>query len=80
MNKYYFSFGSSGQIYQGGWVEIHADNLAEAQRKFIERFGDKAYKYSGILNYSWDYTEEDFKKTIMFTGDNYGSRCHEVIL
>lgn len=78
-NKYYFTFGSSGQIYDGGWVEIYADSLREAQQKFIARYGDKAYKHPGILNYSWGYTEEQFRKTIMFIGDNFGSKCHEVI-
>ncbi|MGI6751109.1 MAG: hypothetical protein ACOX4U_00590 [Anaerovoracaceae bacterium] len=80
MNKYYFTFGSSGQIYDGGWVEIHADSLREAQEKFIERYGEKAYKHPKCLNYSWDYTEEEFKRTIMYEdGKNYGVGCHEVI-
>lgn len=81
MNKYYFTFGSSGQVFEGGWVEIHADSLNEAQEKFVERYGDRAWKlpWEKILNYAFHYTEEQFRETIMFTGDNFGSKCHEVI-
>lgn len=80
MKKYYFTFGGGGQVYRGGWVEIHADSLLEAQRKFVDHFGDRAYKSKGVLNYSWNYTEESFKKTIMYEdNNNLGAGCHEII-
>jgi hypothetical protein len=73
MQKYYFTFGSSGQIYDGGWVEIHATNIADAQRKFIEHYGDKARNDSnGLLRYCDSYPEESFKATSMYErGSNW---------
>ena len=78
-HKYYFTFGSSGQIYEGGWVEIHADSLLDAQRKFIDRFGNDAWAAPGVLNYAFHYSEEEFRETIMGRWNNYGKNCHEVI-
>lgn len=81
-HKYYFTFGSSGQIYNGGWVEIHAATAREAQEKFISHFGKRAWKFpeEHILNYSFLYTENEFKDTVMYQdNDNLGAGCHEII-
>ena len=83
-NKYYFTFGSSGQVYQDGWVEIHADSLREAQDKFIDHFGERAWHYEGVLNYAFSYTQEEYDKDMMsdysmFRNGNGGVYCHEVI-
>lgn len=79
MHKYYFTFGSSGQIFRGGWVEIHAIDVADAQRKFIDYYGDKARAKNGLLRYCDYYSEEAFKATVMYEHGNFGERCHEVI-
>ncbi|HHV63850.1 MAG TPA: hypothetical protein GXX46_02050 [Peptococcaceae bacterium] len=83
MKTYYFTFGQSGQPYKGGWVEIKANSCAEAQQKFIDHFGAKAYSRPGILNYAWHYPEEYFKDPLiggdMYEKGNFGAFCHEVI-
>lgn len=76
---YYFTFGFCGQVFQGGWVRIRADTLEEAQRKFIERYGDKAWKSEGVLNYAFDYPEDRFKFTRMAKEGNRGNFEHEYI-
>lgn len=82
-NYFYFTFGSSGQVYQGGWVKIKAETIQEAQEKFRRHFGVRAWKdqdpWCGILSYAFHYTQEDFDTMEMFQTDNMGSRCHEVI-
>lgn len=58
MKRYYFTFGNEGQLYQGGWVEIAAGSLVEAQDKFINHYGkEKAFK-GQFLNYAFNYNEE----------------------
>ena len=74
MNKYYFTFGTEGQLKKGGYILIYANSIKEAQEKFIKRYGDRAWKGENILNYAFHYTEEEFKKTDM----QYGW-CHECI-
>jgi len=76
---YYFTFGSCDQLFDGGWVRIQADTLAEAQQKFIDHYGDKAWKSKGVLNYAFDYPEERFKFTRMAREGNYGKFEHEYI-
>lgn len=77
--RYYFTFGSSGQIHECGWIEIIADTLNEAQDKFIDHYGkDQAYIGSS-LRYSFAYTEEAFEKSGMKENGNLGKYCHEVI-
>jgi len=76
---YYFTFGSCGQLFEGGWVRIQADNLEEAQQKFINRYGDKAWKVAGTLNYAFTYSEEHFQSTMMASRGNFGKFEHEFI-
>ncbi|MDY0235094.1 MAG: hypothetical protein RBR71_03660 [Gudongella sp.] len=73
-NYIYFTFGSRGQVFGGGYIKIKADLVVEAQEKFIKRYGAKAWKHEGILSYAFHYTEKDFMQTDM----QYGV-CHEVI-
>ena len=73
-NSYYFTFGTDGQVFRGGYIQINADSVKEAQEKFIKRYGDRAWKYKGILAYAFHYTKEEFMKTSM----QYGV-CHGVI-
>jgi len=77
-NYYYFTFGSEGQLFKGGWVKIKAQGLYEAQQKFIKHFGNKARK-GQFLNYSFDYTEEKFQASGMQEEGNIGAYCHEII-
>ena len=68
MKRYYFTFGSEGAE-SGGWLVIEADNLADAQEKFITFYGPKAYR-DGCLNYCSAYTEDEFKQTSMYKNGN----------
>lgn len=79
MRAYYFTFGSSGQIYEGGWIRILAYNLKEAQRKFKKRYGSEAVDDIGLLRYAGSYTEEEFKKDDMFREGNFGAFLHETL-
>jgi len=78
---YYFTFGSSGQLFQGGWVRINANTLAEAQQKFIDHYGDKAWTWNdrGVPNYAFGYPEDRFQSTRMFREGNFGKFEHEFI-
>ena len=67
---YYFTFGSCGQLFEGGWVRIQADSINEAQQKFIDHYGDKAWKDNGTLNYAFSYSENHFKTTSMASKHN----------
>lgn len=78
---YYFTFGSAGQLFAGGWVRINAATLREAQDKFIARYGKRAWKPGSncVLNYAFDYPEERFAKTTMAEEGNMGRFEHEHI-
>lgn len=80
MNKHYITFGSSGQLYEGGWVEVYADSEPEAREKFARHFGKRAMSDDGLLRYCSIYSEKHFMDTIMYQlGHNCGAGCHEVI-
>lgn len=76
MNRFYFTYGSGGQPFHGGWTEVVAPNMKTACGAF-QAFHPNVYK--DCLNCCCVYTEEDFKKTCMYENGNLGSRCHEVI-
>lgn len=79
MNKtYYFTYGSEGQPFVGGWTEVKAPNMHTACEAFRAIHPDKT---PGLLNCCSVYTEEDFKddRHDMFRTGNFGAYCHEVI-
>ena len=73
----YFTFGSEGQLFEAGYVKIKAETVAEAQKKFIARYGDKAWK-GEYLNYAFPYDQEQFEYYDQFRSGPQ-SVCHEVI-
>ena len=84
LGMYYFTFGSGGRppmLFNGGWVRINADNIHDAQKKFIDHYGDRALRPGSncVLNYAFDYTEEEFEKTGMGITGNRGQLEHEYI-
>ena len=82
MNKYYFTFGSAGQLYIGGWIIIHARDYAEACHKFVAYYDKRSYVTSyksGRLNFSFWYIESDFLSTGMAEKGNAGAFCHNEI-
>ena len=77
VNRYYFTYGTEGQPYIGGWTEIKAPDIHAACAAFRAYHPDKT---EGILNCSSVYTEEAFKSTSMAGPEgNFGFFCHEKI-
>lgn len=60
--KYYFTYGTDGQPFVGGWTEVEAPNVNLACAAFRLAHPDKE---PGILNCSSAYTEENFLKSCM---------------
>lgn len=77
MAKFYFTYGTEGQPFYGGWTEVEAPNIRAASFAFRAFHPDKT---EGLLNCSDVYGEEHFKRTSMYgPGGNFGHRCHETI-
>lgn len=76
MNNYYFTYGTEGQPFYGGWTVVHAESERAACELFRSVHPDKT---PGILNCAAVYTESHFKSTEMFCRGNFGARCHEII-
>ncbi len=77
MAKFYFTYGTEGQPFVGGWTEVEAPNVRIACIAFRAYHPDKT---EGLLNCSSVYTEEQLKSTEMFSTGNFGFRCHETIV
>ena len=72
--KYYFTFGSDGYPYRGGWVTVEAENFKIVIDIFRMLYPDRG---NGLLNCAEYYSEEAFKNTIMYANnDNLGNACH----
>ena len=77
MAKFYFTYGSEGHPYAGGWTEVVADDLNTACAAFRLFHPDKN---PGWLNCCSVYPEEEFNKTTMAgPKGNLHRFCHEVI-
>lgn len=76
MATFYFTYGTEGQPFFGGWTEVDAPNGRAACLAFRAYHPDKT---EGLLNCSSVYDEEQFKQTKMHDSGNFGRRCHEVI-
>ena len=77
MAKFYFTYGSEGQPFFGGWTEVEAPDMHAACCAFRAIHPDKT---EGLLNCCGIYAEEDFKKTCMAgPNGNIHRFCHEKI-
>lgn len=77
MARFYFTYGTDGQPYVGGWTEVEAPDIHAACSAFRAYHPDKD---EGLLNCSSVYTEERFKRTEMAgPNGNFRRFCHEVI-
>lgn len=74
--KFYFTYGTDGQPFVGGWTEVEAPNGHAACAAFRAYHPDQI---EGLLNCCAMYDEEHFKRTEMYRRGNFGLRCHEVI-
>ena len=75
MELFYFTYGTEGQPFSGGWTEIEApdEDTARAVFRLI-------HPKNGFLNCSSVYPEERFKRTKMAgPGGNFGRFCQEKI-
>lgn len=77
MAKFYFTYGSEGHPFVGGWTEVEAQNRDEAVCAFRACHPDG--KTDGFPNCCNIYSEEDFKRTSMYACGNMGHHCHETI-
>lgn len=76
MAKFYFTYGSDGHDYVGGWTEVEAEDYAQACDLFClihHRSKD------GFINCAGIYNEEDFQNTTMYENGNFGKFLHERI-
>lgn len=76
MPKFYFTYGTGGQPFFGGWTEVDAPDIHAACAAFRAYHPDKT---EGLVNCSSIYDEEKFKQTEIYRKSNFGFRCHEVI-
>ena len=76
MAKFYFTYGTGGQPFVGGWTEVEAPDFHTACAVFRVYHPDEV---GGILNCSSVYGEARFKKTEMYRSGNFDRRCHEII-
>lgn len=76
--KFYFTYGTGGQPFYGGWTEVEAPAATAACAAFRAFHPDKT---KGLLNCSSFYTEEEFRRTNMAGSEgNFGHFCHERII
>lgn len=77
MDSYYFTFGTDERYpYQGGYVEIEAECMKEAQAIFRAHYPDRT---PGILNCADYYTRHQMERTGMLETGNRGAGCHRLI-
>lgn len=76
MARYFFTYGTDGQPFVGGWTEVDAPDGHAACAAFRAYYPDKT---EGLVNCSSIYDEEHFKLTEMYRKGNFGFRCHEII-
>ena len=57
MNAYYYTFGTDERYpYHGGWVQVFAETMKEANQLFRKYYPDRR---EGILNCAMVYEQED---------------------
>lgn len=77
MNKrFYFTYGTEGQPFYGGWTTVEAPDYRAACAAFRACHPDKI---NGLLNCSSVYDEERFMSSEMSASGNFGFCCHEII-
>ena len=76
MPKFYFTYGTEGQPFVGGWTEVDAPDDHAACDVFRAYHPDKT---DGLLNCSGVHDEAHFEQTGMYRRGNFGHRCREVI-
>ena len=75
MKKFYFTYGSEGHPFVGGWTEVEAQNFTAACNVFMAVHPNDD---GDCLKCASIYTDKDFPAKIMENG-NFGEKCHEKI-
>ena len=73
---YYFTFGTDGHPFDGGWIEVVANDQIEAEHFFKKQYPNPRNRE--LLNCAGIYTEREFKRTSMYIKGNFGEKCHGV--
>ena len=74
--KFYFTYGTDGQPFYGGWSEVVADDQGKAIKAYTAYHPMK----NGLLNCCTVYSEEAFRNTSMYkNGKNFGFGLQERI-
>lgn len=76
METFYFTYGTEGQPFVGGWTEIEAPDKSSACALFRAYHPDR---HAGHLRCASVYSEDSFFRTSMPEKGNFGARCHERI-
>lgn len=76
MQNFYFTYGSEGHPFKGGWTKVRADSRETAIKVFNIFHPTKP---DWILCCAEVYSEEEFKRTKMYMNGNLGEYCHEFI-
>lgn len=76
LSRFYFTYGTSGYPFVGGWTVVTAPDRHAACAAFRCFHPDKI---PGIVNCADIYSEDEFLITKMAETGNRGSRCHESI-
>jgi len=74
--RYFFTYGVSGQPFVGGWTEVEAPGYSAARALFRIYHPDRT---EGVVNCADIYLEEHMMASEMWKSGNLGSRCHERI-
>jgi len=72
--KFYFTYGSEGHPFPGGWTLVKALDREMACAIFRAFHPDHI---PGLVNCCGIYGEDEFKKSKMYTNGNLGHRCWE---
>lgn len=76
MNKFYYTYGTEGQPFVGGWSTVIAPDLTTANILFRMAHPDKE---QGFLNCASVYDEAHFKETEMYKTGNFDAKEREII-
>ena len=76
IKNFYFTYGTEGHPFYGGWSKIEAPTREIAIALFRLIHPDKT---PGLVNCSSIYDEETFRKTSMWIRGNFGIHEHEVV-
>lgn len=73
--KFYYTYGSEGQDFEGGWTEVEAENRSQADKLFLLFHPLR----NGCIPCGEVYTESEMKETEMWTKGNFKKFCQERI-